>query len=231
MSVDGRMPDAGAAKRERPLVIGLTGPIASGKSTVAALLRERGAAIIDADAVYRSLVTPGSALWSRIGECFGSSILRPNNEIDRTRLGQIVFQNPAALADLERLTHPAVVAEIRRQIAESRAGVVVVEAVKLTQAGLLDDVDSLWLVTAEPEIRLRRLVSRNGFDETRARARMSASSENTYPHARVDVTIENSGDISEASRAVDEAWRRLMERSRREGDVAAVTAERIEESA
>src|SRR5688572_16559841 len=83
-----------------PLVIGLTGPIASGKSTVAELLRQRGAEIIDADRVYRSLLQPGSELWRQVVERFGPAIVRSDGEIDRAELGRIVFADPAALADL-----------------------------------------------------------------------------------------------------------------------------------
>lgn len=194
------------AGRKRPLVIGLTGPIASGKSTVAASLRERGALVIDADQVYRSLLHPGSGLWEQIVTRFGPDVIAPDRQIDRAALGQIVFRDPAALADLERITHPPVVAEIRRQIAESDADIVVIEAVKLVESGLLDDVDSLWLVTADPEIRLRRLAARRGLSEEEARARLGASLHVAEPAATVDILIENSGDMSLVTRAAAEAW-------------------------
>lgn len=194
------------AGRKRPFVIGLTGPIASGKSTVAALLQERGALVIDADQVYRSLLHPGSGLWERIVARFGQGVVASGRQIDRAALGQIVFHDPAALADLERMTHPQVVAEIRRLIAATNAEVVVIEAVKLVESGLLDDVDSLWLVTADPEIRLCRLAASRGLSEEEARARLGASLHVAEPDATVDILIENSGDMSLVTRAVAEAW-------------------------
>ena len=210
MSVASRKSPTRAAGGSRPLVIGLTGPIASGKSTVAELLRHRGAAVIDADQVYRSLLTPGSDVWEEIVARFGPAVVGPDNQLDRSALGEIVFRDPAALADLDRISHPHVVAEIRRQIAASDTDVVVVEAVKLVESGLLAEVDSLWLVTADPEVRLRRL-SRRGLSEVEARARLAASSHVAVPDAPVDVVIENSGDMSRVERAVADAWQSVTD--------------------
>ena len=193
-------------KQPRPFVIGLTGPIASGKSTVAEMLRERGAAIIDADDLYRSMLAPNSGLWKRIVARFGTGIVGANDEIDRGRLGAIVFRDSAALEDLDRLTHPAVVAEIRRQIAAATADVVVIEAVKLVQAGLLADVDSLRIVTADRETRLRRLMARTGLDEARARVRVDASSDALSFTVPFFVSIDNSGVLSTTAEAVESAW-------------------------
>lgn len=194
----------------RPFVIGLTGPIASGKSTIADQLRQRGAQIVDADRVYRSLLTPGSDLWQRVVTRFGPTVVTANGEIDRGMLGKLVFGDPAALADLDEITHPAVVTEIRSLIERSAAPVLVVEAVKLIQSGLVSDVDSLWFITANPETRTRRLMARSGLDETTARARIAAAPDAVRDDVRVDVTIDNSGDIGTAMGAVDEAWRVLF---------------------
>jgi dephospho-CoA kinase len=194
----------------RPLVIGLTGPIAAGKSTVAAMLRERGAAVIDADQVYRSLLNPGSDVWQQIVARFGPVALGPDQQIDRAALGEIVFGDPAALADLERMTHPAVVTEIRRQIAASDADVVAVEAVKLVESGLLADVDSLWVITADPEVRRRRLAARSGLSDEEAESRMASSSHVAAPNASVAVVIQNSEDMSCMARAVGDAWQEVV---------------------
>jgi dephospho-CoA kinase len=190
-----------------PFVIGLTGPIASGKSTVADMLRQRGAEVIDADRVYRSLLNPGSDLWRRVVDRFGSAIVRSDGEIDRAALGVMVFADPEALADLDRITHPAVVAEIRSLIAESGAPLVVLEAVKLAQSGLASDVDALWLVTADPEVRLRRLMSRSGLDEASASARIAAAPDPIPDGVEVAATIDNSDDLASTADAVDDAWR------------------------
>jgi dephospho-CoA kinase len=212
-----------AAGNGRLLVIGLTGPIASGKSTVAELLRELGAEVIDADQVYRSLLTPGSELWQRIVARYGPSIVRPDREIDRAALAKIVFADADDLADLDRMTHPAVVAEIRNRISRSVAPVIAIEAIKLVQAGLGADVDSLWLVTADAETRLNRLIARSGIDETEARRRLAASPDPTQSPIHFDVTIDNSGDLSKTSRQVADAWQSLVARSPQHNGVAEVS--------
>jgi dephospho-CoA kinase len=194
----------------RPLVIGLTGPIAAGKSTVAAMLGERGAAVIDADQIYWSLLNPGSDVWQQIIARFGPVVLGPDQQIDRAALGEIVFGDPAALADLEQMTHPAVVAEIRRQIAVSDADVVAVEAVKLVESGLLADVDSLWVVTADPNVRRQRLAARSGLSDEEAESRLSASSHVATLNVPASVVIQNSGDMSCMARAVARAWQEVV---------------------
>jgi dephospho-CoA kinase len=192
-----------------PCVVGLTGPIASGKSTVAELLRQRGAEIIDADLVYRGLLAPGSALWQGVVERFGPTIIAPDGNIDRAALAGIVFADREALADLDRITHPGVIAEIRDLIARASSPVVVIEAVKLVQSGLASDVDALWFVTADPETRLRRLISRAGMDEASARVRIAAAPSTVPEGVAVDAIVDNSGDLASTSSAVDDAWRGL----------------------
>jgi dephospho-CoA kinase len=174
---------------------------------VAELLRQRGADVIDADRVYRSLLQPGSGLWRQVVARFGPEIVGPAGEIDRAALGRVVFADPEALADLDRITHPAVVAEVRARIARSTAPFVVLEAVKLVQSGLASDVDALWFVTADPETRRHRLMSRSGMDEASARARIAAAPDTVPEGVDVDVTIDNSGDLLSTSAAIDEAWR------------------------
>jgi dephospho-CoA kinase len=198
-----------SASSRLPFVIGLTGPIAAGKSTVAGLLRQRGAEVIDADRVYRSLLVPGSMLWQRLKERFGPSIVGSAGEIDRAALANIVFSDPKELADLDRITHPAVVAEIRDQIAQSSAPLVVLEAVKLVQSGLTSDVDALWFITADADTRMRRLVSRSGMDEAQAQVRIDAAPETVPEGVRFDATIDTSGDLASTASAVDDAWRSL----------------------
>jgi dephospho-CoA kinase len=190
-------------------VIGLTGPIAAGKSTVAGLLHERGADVIDADRVYHELISPRSPLWRAIVVRFGPEVVSESGEIDRTSLGRIVFDNPRSLADLERLTHPAVADEIRQRIARSDAPVVVVEAVKLFASGLADEMDAVWLVTANEETRIGRLLAERGMSRQDAISRVTAT-ENLIPRQRrPDVTIDTSGTLMETRSAVDEAWRAL----------------------
>jgi dephospho-CoA kinase len=195
--------------RTSPYVIGLTGPIASGKSTIAEMLRQRGAEVIDADHVYRLLLTSGSTLRKRVVERFGPAIVGPDGDIDRAALADIVFTDPEALADLDRITHPAVIAEIRDRIARTSSPLVVLEAVKLVQSGLASDVDALWFISADPEIRLRRLMSRSGIDEEQARVRIAAAPSTLPKGVEVDAIIDTSGDLASTSSAVDDAWRAL----------------------
>jgi dephospho-CoA kinase len=222
--------DAGTQRRTgdpSPFVIGVTGPIASGKSTVAELLRQRGADVIDADRVYRSLLQPGSGLWRQVVARFGPEIVGPDGEINRAALGGVVFADPEALADLDRITHPAVVAEVRTRIARSTAPFVVLEAIKLVQSGLASDVDALWFVTADPETRRHRLMSRSGMDEASARARIAAAPDTVPEGVDVDVTIDNSGDLLSTSAAIDEAWRAVrIGAARRQDNLMSAKEER-----
>ena len=214
-------PDDGASSPQgvsdpSPFVIGLTGPIASGKSTVAEMLRQRGADVIDADRVYRSLLTTGSELWRRVVERFGPAIVRSDGEIDRAALAQMVFADPEALVDLDRITHPAVVADIRTRIARSIAPLVVLEAVKLVQSGLASDVDALWFITADPETRLGRLMARSVMDEATARARIAAAPDTVPEGVDIAATIDTSGDLASTADAVDNAWRAVASDPARE---------------
>jgi dephospho-CoA kinase len=199
-----------------PYVIGLTGPIASGKSTIAEMLHRRGAEVIDADHVYRYLLAPGSPLWQRVVERFGPAIVGSDGNIDRAALGAIVFADPQALADLDHITHPAVVAEIRARLARTSAPVIVLEAVKLVQSGLTSDVDELWFITADPETRLRRLMSRSGMREARARDRIAAAPSAVPEGVGVDAIVDNSGDLASTSATVDEAWQAARSNAARE---------------
>jgi dephospho-CoA kinase len=142
-------------------------------------------------------------------ERFGPTIVRSDGEIDRAALAAVVFADPEALADLDRITHPAVVADIRSRIAQTSAPLIVLEAVKLVQSGLASDVDALWFITADPETRLCRLMARSGMDEASARARIAAAPETVPEGVGVGATIDNSGDLVSTSSAVDNALRAL----------------------
>ena len=224
MRDDGAVSQRGSSDPS-PYVIGLTGPIASGKSTVAEMLRQRGAEVIDADRVYRSLLVPGSRLWRRVVERFGPAVIGPDGEIDRRALADVVFADPDALADLDRITHPPVVAEIRSRIARSSAPIVVIEAVKLVQSGLASDVDALWLVTADSETRLRRLLSRTGMDDASARARIAAATDTVPEGVNVGATIDNSGDLASLSSDIDDAWRAVSSGATRDAEAFVTKAE------
>jgi dephospho-CoA kinase len=200
------------AETPRRLIIGLTGPIAAGKSTVAALLAERGAHVIDADRVYRSLLQTDPTLSRRIGEAFGSGVVT-GNTIDRAALAEIVFNDPVALTKLERITHPVIEERIFQEVGDSTARLIAIEAVKLIQAGLADRVDSVWVVTAGPDVRLRRLVTSRGLSVAAAKERMAASDFVVPSSVTPDVVIDNSGDLNVTREAVDDALGALLESS------------------
>lgn len=193
----------------RPFVLGVTGDIACGKSTVMRLLAARGAATIDADAVYHDLIKPRLPLWRAIRERFGPGVVADDGTIDRAALGGIVFSDPAALAELDRLTHPAVTDELRRQIAASPADVVAIDAVKLVEAGFADECDQVWVVVCEPQQQIARLMRRNGLTREEAARRVAAQPPLAPKLDHAGVVIDNSGDLAATEAQVAVAWARL----------------------
>jgi dephospho-CoA kinase len=191
---------------DRPFVIGLTGNIACGKSTVVSFLTDLGAVAIDADAVYHELIAPGQPLWHALVDRYGVSVLAADNTIDRRSLGRKVFADPATLAELERLTHPAVVAAIRERMKDIAQGVVVIDAVKLIESGLDADCDQVWLVHCEAEQQIDRLMRRNGFTREEAAQRVAAQTSIEPKLNRAAVIIDNSGAKADTRRQVEQAW-------------------------
>lgn len=196
--------------RHRPLLIGLTGNIATGKSTVAGMLAELGAEVIDADGVAHEVMRAGSSVHAQIVAAFGSAVLSPDGEIDRRRLGDIVFVDPAALARLEVIVHPAVIAETGRRIAASRAPAVVVEAIKLIESGMADGCDSVWVTTCRPAQQIRRLMDGRKMSRAEARRRVQAQPPQEDKIARADVVIDTGGTLAQTRAQVQAAWERLF---------------------
>lgn len=191
----------------RPYVIGVTGNIACGKSLVLSILAELGAETIDADRVYHQLIEPGQPLWQTLRDHFGKIIVAPDRSIDRRVLGEIVFSDPARLAELDTLTHPAVAADIRRRIAASSARTIAIDAVKLIEGGLNADCDEVWLVTCNPEQQVARLIARNGVNRAEAARRVAAQPPIEPKIALADAIIDNSGSKAETKAQVEAAWR------------------------
>jgi dephospho-CoA kinase len=188
--------------------IGITGPIGCGKSTVAGWLGERPrVVVIEADVVAREVVGPGEPALAAIAERFGDGVLAADGSLDRGALGRIVFTDPAALADLEAITHPAVVPRIVAAMDAAEADgatAVVVEAIRLVDGGLAAACDEIWVVTCDPEAQLERVVGRGSdpADATRRIEAQAAMVERMVPLAtRV---IDTSGTI-EATRALVDA--------------------------
>jgi dephospho-CoA kinase len=196
----------------RPFVIGVTGGIACGKSTVLRVLTELGAETIDADTVYHRLIEPGSPLWQTLVDRFGERILDESGAIDRRALAATVFADASALSDLDRLTHPAVNDEIRRLIARSTAATIAVDAVKLVESGFDADCDQVWLVTCDRDQQIDRLVARNRLAPADAARRVGAQPPSPARAARADVLIDNSRDLATTEAQVRAAWNALPPR-------------------
>ena len=190
-------------------VIGLTGGIAAGKSTVSEALREAGAVVIDADKVGHDAYRPGTETHAALVAAFGPQIVAESGEIDRRALGAIVFADAAALARLERATHPLVLARIERVLAEAAPAVAVHEAIKLIESGGADRCDELWVVTAPREQQIARLVASRGLTPAEAALRVDAQPPQSEKVARADVVIPNDGDLVALRRRVEAEWRRI----------------------
>jgi dephospho-CoA kinase len=190
-------------------VIGLTGGIGSGKSTVSQYLKELGAVIIDADKVGHEAFQPGTEAWREVVATFGRDIVTPNGEIDRKKLGAIVFDNPQALTQLNRIMHPKMRDMMKAQIDEYRrqgVAVVVLEAAILIEANWTPLVDEVWVTTAHESAVLERLKKQRGLaeEQTLSRIRSQLSNEERLKHA--DVVITNEGNIGEVRARVKELW-------------------------
>ncbi len=195
-----------------PYLIGVTGNIACGKSTVLARLAERGAETIDADRVVHALMEPGEPVWEAVRREFGPGVITADGRIDRRALGAIVFADPAQLQRLEELTHPAVrvrIVALVEAAAQRGKRVLVVDAIKLYEGGLADYCDETWVVICAPEQQLARLMARNGFSEAEARQRIAAQPPQAEKIARADVAIDNSGTLDATRAQVDAAWARI----------------------
>lgn len=189
------------------LLVGLTGGIGSGKSTVAARLAERGAVVVDADAIVREVQAPGRPVFDAMVERFGPSIVGADGALDRQRVADLVFTDAAALADLNAIVHPAVGDEIARRLeaAAHSDEVVILDVPLLVESGR-DDLTGLLVVDVDPELALTRLVAHRGFSEADARARMSRQVSREQRRARADVIIDNSGTPDELEAQIDRAW-------------------------
>lgn len=190
-------------------ILGVTGNIASGKSTVSSLLADLGATVIDSDLVYRELVSKGQPLLEVVKDRFGQRIIAADGSLDRAALGAIVFADPAALAELDRLTHPAVIAEVDARVERVDGGLVVLDAVKLVESGHADRCDAVLVVVADPEVQTRRLMERNGLTEQDARRRVESQPPLEVKLARADLVIDNNGTREETREQVVQAWTRL----------------------
>ena len=197
----------------RPLLIGITGNIGTGKSTVASMLASLGAEVIDADKVAHEVMRAGYSAHAQIVETFGPQVLGPDGEVDRARLGSIVFANPELLARLEAIVHPATLEAITRRIATTSADVVVVEAIKLIESGMAGACDNVWVTTCRPRQQVYRIVGGRGLSRAEAWERVRAQPPQEDKIARADVVVDTSGSMSHTRAQVQAAWDRLISRA------------------
>jgi dephospho-CoA kinase len=194
-------------------LIGLTGGIATGKSTVARLLADRGAVIVDADMLAREVVEPGSPALAEIAAGFGDTVLTPDGALDRAALGAVVFADPAQRRRLEAITHPRIAALMGERIAAglaSEAPLVVADIPLLFEGDRVGLVEGVLLVDAPEEVQLRRLMLRDGVDEGAARARVAAQMPLAEKRRRATWVIDNSGTTEETAAQVASWWERWV---------------------
>lgn len=189
--------------------VGLTGGLGSGKSTVAALLGERGAVIIDADVIAREVVRAGTPGFAAIVARFGPGVVGPDGELKRAELARIVFADSNALDDLNAIVHPLVGSRSAELAAGAPPGAVIVHDIPLlAENGLADRFDAVVVVQADREIRLARLAER-GLTRAAAEARMAAQANDEQRRAIADEIVRNDGDLDSLARQIDRLWDRL----------------------
>jgi len=196
----------------RGLVLGVTGGIASGKTTVTELLRSFGACVVSADELSREAVAPGSETLGRLVAQFGREILFPDGSLDRKSLAERIFGDKGAREALNRITHPAIAALAEKRLTELRRQedrLIVYEAPLLFEAGAEKRVDAVLVVRIEESLQLARLMRRDGLSEAQARARVAAQMPQAEKVAKADFVIDNSGAPEETARQVRSLCRQL----------------------
>jgi dephospho-CoA kinase len=186
-------------------VFGLTGNIGSGKSAVAAMLREAGIPVLDADRISREVTAPGGRAYDAVVQAFGRGIVRDDGSIDRKRLGEIVFADPASRERLEKITHPAIFEAMKEAIAGiEREGhrAAVVEATLIHESGRKGLFEAVITVTCGRETAISRLAARNGMSRSQAEARLRAQMDSDRKAGASDYVIENSGSLDETRRQI-----------------------------
>lgn len=194
-------------------VIGLTGGIATGKSTAARTLTELGARVVDADRVAREIVAPGQPALAELVRAFGHEVLQPDGTLDRKRLGALVFADAGARATLNAITHPRIAVETQARLQALRAEgvpVAVYEAALLVENGVHHGLDGLVVVTCDEATQLRRLAERDGFGEAEARARIAAQAPQSEKIAAATWVVDTSGPLTETKKQLARVWEEIL---------------------
>ena len=198
-------------------VIGLTGGIATGKSTVSGILSKLGAEIIDADKVGHGIYLPNTDAWKDIIETFGEDLLQADKTINRKKLGEIVFSNKEAVNKLNRIVHPRMYQNFEQTIdafkkKNDNKGVIVLDAAILIEANWLPLVDEVWLVVADGDTIIERLCAK-GFTKEHAQSRIASQLSDDERKKHADVIIENTGSVSDVEKRVNEAWKERIKKT------------------
>lgn len=195
------------------IIVGLTGGIASGKSTVSRMLKALGAVILDADQLARAVVLPGKPAWREIVDWLGESILSPDGSLDRARLGEMVFADAAKRQKLNQIVHPRVFAALLKRTAQIRRtapeAILVYDVPLLIETGLHRSVDLVLLVYVTPEIQLQWLCRRDKLSRAEAQKRIAAQTPLDEKKRYADYVINNSGTLRNTARQVKALWRYL----------------------
>ena len=195
------------------LVIGLTGNIATGKSTILQYFIEKCATIIDADKLGHRVIELGGPAYDAVVQAFGSGILREDGTIDRKKLGRIVFANPLDLGRLEKIVHQMIFELGKQEIAAAESPVIVLEAIKLLEAGLMSTLcDEIWVVTSSFATQLRRLLEVRNMDENEARRIINLQTPQAAKVNQADRIIDNDGTVGELYAQLDAIWKDLKRR-------------------
>jgi dephospho-CoA kinase len=202
-------------------VIGLTGGIASGKSTVAGFLKELGAVVVDADKVGHEAFEPNTQSWREVVDAFGKEVLTPDGQVDRQKLGQIVFSDPEKLTRLNQIVHPRIYTLVKARLEDYRqkgVKVVVLElpllvevplSVKAGQPTLSDELDEVWVASAPEAVVLQRLKGKSGLSESEARARIRSQLPSKERLKHADVVIDSDCSLAELRGKVKKLWQSL----------------------
>lgn len=195
------------------MIIGLTGGIACGKSTVANILRQKGILVIDADEISREITKKGKPAWQEIKEEFGEEVIGSDGEILRKKLAQIVFNNPTKLAALNQITHPRITKQLTEILAEIKAKksqrIIVIEVPLLFECGLQDIFDEVWVVKAPQSLMIERLIRRDSLSKEDALKRISSQMPLTQKAQLADRVIENSGPVNDLKKQIEDILKEL----------------------